>query len=111
VTLAVVFVCLHVFCGIAGIINWFGRFDALICPVNAKASYASSVEEIDVKNFSYTFAFNFTGWPGAVVRCGTSDDGMPIGVQVVAKPWREDICLAVAKFLETMLGGWQRPSI
>jgi amidase len=59
----------------------------------------------------YTAAYNMTGWPGAVVRCGTGKDGMPIGVQVVARPWREDICLAVAKYLEMTFGGWKKPSI
>jgi amidase len=64
-----------------------------------------------MKSFTHTAAYNLTGWPAAVVRCGTSSDGVPIGVQVVSHPWREDICLAVAKQLETVLGGWQRPSI
>jgi len=93
--------------------KWFSRFDALVCPVHAKASLPSGFEYDDemIKGFSYTYVFNFTGWPGAVVRCGTSDDGMPVGVQIVARPWREDIGLAVAKFLETSLGGWQSPSI
>jgi amidase len=33
---------------------------------------------------------------------------LPIGVQVVARPWREDVALAVAQHLETVLGDWQR---
>jgi amidase len=44
-----------------------------------------------------------------VVRCGTSADGLPIGVQVVARPWREDVALAAAHYLEVMFGGWERP--
>lgn len=31
----------------------------------------------------------------------------PIGVQIVVPPWREDICLAVARFLEDRLGRWK----
>ncbi len=92
---------------------WMNHYDVLICPVNAKASYPAGFE-LDgesIKAFMYTAAYNMTGWPGAVVRCGTSTDGMPIGVQVVAHPWREDICLAVAKHLETAFGGWKKPQI
>ena len=38
------------------------------------------------------------------MRCGSSADGkLPIGVQVVAAPWREDLCLAVAAYLETQV--------
>jgi amidase len=36
---------------------------------------------------------------------------LPIGVQVVARPWREDVALAVVQQLETALGGWQKPSL
>ena len=58
----------------------------------------------------YTGVFNCTGWPVVVVRCGSSADGkLPIGVQVVAAPWREDLCIAVASYLESRSGGWKRP--
>jgi len=57
-------------------------------------------------------AFNDTGWPAAVVRCGWSEDGrLPIGIQIVGHPWREDVCLAVASHLESRSGGWKRPPI
>ena len=49
------------------------------------------------KGTSYTSAYNLTGWPGVVVRGGTSPEGLPIGVQVIARPWREDVALAVAQ--------------
>jgi amidase len=43
------------------------------------------------------------------VRCGTSAEGLPIGVQLVAAPWREDVALAGALALERDLGGWRPP--
>ena len=46
-----------------------------------------------------------------MIRCGTSPDGLPIGVQVIARPWREDVSLAVAALLESAMGGWQKPAI
>ena len=61
--------------------------------------------------FTYTFSYNMTGWPGAVVRCGTSPEGLPIGVQVLAAPAREDQALAVAKGLEGEVGGFEPPEI
>ena len=47
--------------------------------------------------------------PGVVVRGGTSSEGLPIGVQVVAAPTREDIALAVASRIEMRLGGFRPP--
>ena len=84
-------------------------YDVLLCPVSATP--ATRHDDPDGPDFTYTFAHNLTGWPGAVVRCGTSAEGLPIGVQIVAHPWREDVALAVAHYLETNLGGWQSPSV
>ena len=96
----------------ADMTRYMSRYDVLLCPVNSWPSLPSGFEydKDTLPSFTYTAAFNFTGWPVAVVRCGTSHDGMPIGVQVVANSWREDICLAVAKHLESEMGGWKRPS-
>ena len=60
---------------------------------------------------AYAMAYNLTGWPAAVVRAGTSPEGLPIGVQIAAKPWREDVALAVAGVIESSLGGWQPPNL
>jgi amidase len=46
-----------------------------------------------------------------VVRCGESSTGLPIAVQVAAGPWREDIVLRVALWLEEALGGWKPSSL
>ena len=61
--------------------------------------------------FSYTMTYNLTGWPSAVVRAGTAPGGLPIGVQVVARPWREDVALAVCQYIERSLGPWQPPPL
>ena len=65
----------------------------------------------DLSGFTYTFTYNLTGWPGAVVRAGTSPEGLPIGVQIVARPGREDVALAIAKRVESDFGGYQRPDL
>jgi amidase len=46
-----------------------------------------------------------------VVRAGTDPHGLPIGVQVVARPWRDHVALAVAQVIEGTLGGWQVPAL
>lgn len=44
--------------------------------------------------------------PAAVVPCGTSDEGLPIGVQVVGQRFHDDEVLAVAAVLEAAFGAW-----
>jgi amidase len=60
---------------------------------------------------SYTAPFSLTGWPVAVVRVGTSEEELPIGVQIVGKPFQEHVVLAVARLLEQELGGFVAPDI
>ena len=83
-------------------------YDVILCPVNAYPALRHGGTPDALPAFSYTSTYNLTGWPGAVVRGGTSPEGLPIGVQVVAPPWREDVALSVAQHLEIALGGWQR---
>jgi amidase len=75
-------------------------------PTPAKPHHHGLVE---ISDFSHMMAHNLTGWPAAVVRCGTSRDGLPVGVQVVARPWQDATALAVAAHLENVFGGWQPP--
>jgi amidase len=94
----------------SSMLGYFDDFDILICPVNAHTAIPHGVEE-DLADYSYTFAYNLTGWPGAVIRGGTDSKGLPIGIQIVAAPFREDHCLAVARWLESRLGSFPPPSI
>ncbi len=95
----------------AAMISFMERYDVIICPACAYPAmpHGSTVE--DFPAFSYTMTYNLTGWPGVVVRGGTSPEGLPIGVQIVARPWREDVALAVARYLESTLGGWSAPQL
>ena len=86
---------------------FFEDYDLIISPVNANPAILHGTMGKLYRGFSYTMTYNLTGWPGAVVRVGTSPEGLPLGVQIVARPWREDVALAVAQHLETELGGWQ----
>lgn len=89
-------------------LHFWRDYDVLLSPVNAHPAIPHEPSEAHGgAAYSYTMTHNLTGWPGAVVRAGTSPEGLPIGVQIVAPPWREDIALAVAGHLEAALGGWQ----
>ena len=85
-------------------------FDAIVCPVSPWCAPAHGFEpEERYVAWSHAMAYNLTGWPGVVVRAGTSSEGLPIGVQVVARPWREDVAFALARRIESALGGYRPP--
>ena len=95
----------------SAMLGFMQNYDVIVCPVSAFAAlpHGESMTDENRAGINYTATYNITGWPSTVVRGGTSPDGLPIGVQVVARPWREDVSLAVAQYLEGALGGWQRP--
>ncbi|MET8625282.1 amidase [Kitasatospora sp. NPDC004669] len=47
---------------------------------------------------------SFVGVPAVAVPTGLAADGLPTGVQLVARPFREDLCLAAAQHIEDRLG-------
>ncbi len=88
-------------------------FDVLLSPVAPGPALPheeiSSAGNLDWT--SYSCIQNLTGWPAVSVRCGTSPEGLPLGVQVSAKAFRDTLALRVAAFLEAELGGFSAPSL
>lgn len=84
-------------------------FDLVISPVapDAAPPYQEQVDD----QYSYTVPYSLGGNPAVVVRAGTSPEGLPIGVQVVARNWRDYAALAAATWIERQLGGWQPASL
>lgn len=89
-------------------LGFMERYDALLCPVDPHP--AVPWKQRDPARFDYTLPSSLVGLPAAVVRAGASAAGLPIGVQIIAKPWREDVALALAAVVERELGGYQAPA-
>ncbi len=87
--------------------HFFSHHDVLICPVAATVAKRHGCSFKEMNDFSYSVSFSLFSCPAAVLRCGVTESGLPIGVQIISKPWREDLVLKVAKQLELALGGWQ----
>jgi amidase len=93
------------------LLSFMEKFDVMVCPVCSFPGMVHGSTYDRLSAFSYTMTYNLAGWPAAVVRAGGSRNGLPIGVQIVARPWREDVALAVAAKVEKALGGYQRPPL
>ncbi|KAL0129367.1 hypothetical protein PUN28_004218 [Cardiocondyla obscurior] len=61
-------------------------------------------------NFGYWCLFNALRFPTCQVPLGLDKQGLPVGIQVVAAPYNDHLCIAVAKELEAAFGGWVPPS-
>jgi amidase len=87
-------------------IAFMADYDLILTPAAAEPAIAHGDPGGSI---AYTLAYSLTGWPAAVVRAGATANGLPIGVQLVARPWRDDVALAAARLVEEHFGGWQRP--
>ena len=95
------------------------NYPILLCPAAAIPAFrhgerswlveGKAVRYLDA--WSYTEWFNLLGNPAAVVPVSHSSDGLPIGVQIVGRPWEEEQVLAVAAVLEKERGAWKVPPI
>ncbi|KAM9398812.1 fatty-acid amide hydrolase 2-A-like isoform 2-T2 [Salvelinus alpinus] len=60
-------------------------------------------------NFSYTGIFNILGLPVTQCPLGLSEEGLPLGLQLVVGKQQDRLSLATAVFLEKTFGGWRDP--
>jgi amidase len=80
-------------------------FDIVLCPV-AETAAPPLDAEVTGETYRYTLPYSLTGQPVAVVRAGTSPEGLPIGVQLAARNWEDHVALAAAAVVERSLGPW-----
>jgi aspartyl-tRNA(Asn)/glutamyl-tRNA(Gln) amidotransferase subunit A len=81
----------------------FERFDALVAPTSPGPAFRLG-EKADDPIEMYlsdvcTIPVNLAGLPGMSVPCGF-DDGLPIGLQIIGKPFGEETVLRVAYAFE-----------
>jgi Asp-tRNA(Asn)/Glu-tRNA(Gln) amidotransferase A subunit family amidase len=99
------------------------EYPILLCPAAAIPAFRHGERSwrIDGKTVNYLDAWSYTEWfnllgnPAAVVpvsHCASGEsEGLPIGVQIVGRPWEEEQVLAVAAALERERGAWRIPPI
>lgn len=60
-------------------------------------------------HFVYTAIFNVLEFPATQVPLGLNEDGLPLGIQIVANHGNDHLAMACAIALEKQLGGWTPP--
>ena len=101
------------------LIKWMETTSLILAPVGAAPAFAHGARRLEIaggsisvfRAFSYSQAFNVFDLPSVVVPAGRSQEGLPIGVQIVGRPLEERAVLAAASIVEAQLGGWQPPPL
>ncbi|CAN7999568.1 unnamed protein product [Ixodes hexagonus] len=87
-----------------------GDDGVLVCPVALEPAPFHNAHALRPGAVTFTAPFNIAGLPATACPTGLTRDGSrPVGVQVVAGPYKDRLCLAVASEIERAFGGWQRP--
>ena len=100
------------------LLQWMRTTGLILTPVGATTAFEHGAERLDVggksigvfRAFSYSQTFNVLGLPSVAVPAGRTANGLPVGVQVVGRPFEERNVLSAAAIIEAALGGWQRPA-
>ncbi len=95
------------------------KFPILLCPVASIPAFPHSERSWQVEGktvkyldaWSYCEWFNLLGMPAATVPVAQSSDGLPIGVQIIARPWQEELVLGMSEAVETARPGFIEPPI
>jgi len=89
--------------------------DALLTPTTPSAAFAQGENMDDpVKmylNDVFTVPLNLAGVPGMSVPAGLDANGLPLGLQVIGKPFDEETVFAVAAAIERAADFSARPQI
>jgi amidase len=88
------------------------KYLVLLCPVASIPAFRHGEREwiVEGKPVAYLDAVRHTQWfnvlaaPAAVVPVGSSPEGLPIGVQIVARPFQDEIALGVAAIVDAAFG-------
>ncbi len=102
----------------AELLRWMEHTPLLVTPVGATPAYKNKTLKVTVgertmstfRAFSYSQTCNAFDLPSVAVPAGRSLEGLPIGVQIIGRPFAEEMVLDAAAIIEEALGGWQMPS-
>ncbi len=100
------------------LLRWMKITPLILAPVGSTPAFEHGARRVEINGasisvfraFSYSHTFNVFGLPSVVVPAGRSEEGLPIGVPIVGRPFDESTVLAAAAIVERALGDWQRPA-
>jgi len=90
------------------LVQWMEKTPLIVAPVGATPAYTHDTLKVTVrgstigtfKAFSYAQTFNVFDLPAVTIPAGRSSDGLPIGIQIVGRPFAEEMVLAAAEIIE-----------
>ncbi|MBA2503154.1 MAG: amidase [Pyrinomonadaceae bacterium] len=109
---------------LSALVGWMRTTPLVVAPVGSVAAFEHGTRKVFVDNgnkrnspggeavnifraFSPSQAFNVFGLPVIVVPVLRDRSGLPVGVQIVGRPYDEKLLFRAARVVEEAFGGWQ----
>lgn len=87
------------------------NYDIIISPVSTQPAFPHGESAQNRLSNSYLSVHNVTGWPATVIPVAYAKNGLPIGIQIAAKPWCDHVSLALAYELQKLIGVFTIPKL
>lgn len=104
---------------ISAIDGLFKKFDVFLCPAVISPAFQHCPprtpfpvdEELVESRYvdHYLYPFNLTGHPALAIPAGSTEDGLPIGAQLIGQRWHDEHLLATAQTIVSVVGDFRRP--
>ena len=103
--------------------QFFAEFDAVVCPITPTPAFPHDHDpdllgrRLDIDGVEYPFfdqlvwagLATMPGLPATAIPAGRSNDGLPVGVQLIGPMFEDRTTLRLAELLEQRIGGFQAP--
>lgn len=99
----------------AKLFEWMLETPLIVAPVGSMPAHEHGARKVSVERqalsifraFSYAQTYNVFGLPSICVPVARTREGLPLGVQIIGRPFADEAVLAAAAIVEERLGGWQ----
>ena len=94
---------------------WFEKYDLIVCPASdapphsARLRAARRPRTAGASQLHEPVQHDGLARRRRALRHVDEAAGLPLGIQVVAQPWRDDVVIAAMAHIEKQTGGWQKP--
>ncbi len=100
------------------LLRWMTETPLIVAPVGATQAFEHGARRVQTeeqsvsvfRSFSYSQTYNVYGLPAVSVPAGRTPEGLPVGVQIIGRPFAEEMVLEAAAIVEAALGSWSPPA-
>lgn len=92
------------------LMDLLGSDGVLLMPTFHRTAMSHNTSVFNLGGVPLLSFFNIIGFPATHIPMGLNGNGIPIGFQVIAAPYKDKLCIQIAAELEAAFGGWVHPN-